>query len=150
MKAELHDVLIEGTKIVVNGQQAVQVTSENSPAGETGSTRKVFITDNFVIKLGSIGDAKLFIHEEDRQNFALVRLADIHKKWLIQDRVDCIPYAPLNDEQKNTMLRLRDKYDLSDVCVVPAGRYNEPANQEWAHNWTPDIHGVPVIYDYDW
>jgi hypothetical protein len=139
----LESVEIEGLNrhaiVKINGEELSPLREDNdesSPTGETGCSRYTFIGDEYVVKIGEIGEALLMIDVQDQKHFAKVVYVDIEQNWLVMERINCVPNAPTTFEDWKLINGLARKYDLGDIG---AG----------SHNWTVDIHGTPVIYDYD-
>ena len=125
--------------VKINGeelQHLSQMDDDLCPTGEAGCSRRTYIGDDYVVKFGEIGEALLFIEDIDRKHFAKVVYVDIDREWLIMERINCVPNATTTPEDWFLIDGLARKYDLRDIGSGP-------------HNWTVDIHGTPIIYDYD-
>lgn len=136
-------------KVFLDGKELPHVTESNSPTGEIGCSKSVFVSDDYVVKVGTCTEAKFEPEAEDRKHFAEVVYADIDMNWYVQKRVNCLPNAPFTPEQGAKICQLAQKYRLEDVYTVAAEEDEINGGVEWTHNWIPDINGVPVIFDYD-
>jgi hypothetical protein len=143
------------TRVTVNGQEFALIDryeGVRSPTGTFGCTRWVYIGDDFVVKIkgkntsyDAMGDVKLFIAPEDQKHFALIVYVDINKQWFVQERVNCVPNIEPSDEDRSLLRTLQQKYGIADLAGLDqAGLFGGDL-----HNWTVDINGTPIIYDYD-
>jgi hypothetical protein len=134
-------------RITINGEEAIRLTSpKNSPTGESGGVRSVYLTSEYVYKYGSVAEAQLFIEEQDRKYFAPVILADINRTWVVQKRIDCIPNLA-TPEHWEEIQAIRDKYNIDDVSYKDDGTWGTLVERN-THNWIVDKNGIPVIFDY--
>jgi hypothetical protein len=129
-------------EVILNGELCERIDDSNSPTGHRGWTRSVFMHDDYIVKIGSIGEAFMMIEEKDRGNFAEVVLVDINKRWIVQKRVNVADWYEL-DERWSKVLNLARQYDIGDVA------YKRYEGEKVTHNWTVDTNGNPVIFDYD-
>jgi len=137
------------SKVMWNGKKGVRVTQGNSPTGgHAGINKDVYFFDDYVVKFGALSEVKKFINAEDRKHFAEVVYASLDKKWYVQKRVQCIPNAEINDDQFSKILHIACKYDIYDISTLRASSYGSTSNHQIGHNWTLDIEGNEVIYDY--
>lgn len=133
--------------VYLNGQRGTAVVnSASSPTGAAGSVRSVFVFDKYIVKVGSIGEAYLDIKPWDEHFFAKVVLVDVNKQWLIQERINCVPNQRADEDDWESVMEMAQKYDIGDVCF----QYNTLGEERKAHNWTVDINGQPIIFDYDY
>ena len=153
-------------KIFINGEEAWPLhDSYESPTGESGRSRLVYMTSTHVFKKGGIGEAFLNIDEEDQKHFAKVTLVDIKRNWLVMERLNCKP-TMCTAEQYEVVRNLCEKYNIYDVSwtdgvwgVDGMTRSDIPdSDEEYSedfghprntHNWIVDNNGVPVIFDYE-
>lgn len=134
--------------VVLNGEKLKHVNDGNSPTGVSGKIRYVFVSEDYVVKIGSIGESKVDIALEDKAFFAETVLVDIEAHWLVQKRIKCVPNAGASEADWQQILGIIQKYDIGDVCF----RYDEDFSEgtKVCHNWIVDINGQPVIFDYDY
>jgi hypothetical protein len=92
-------------------------------------------------------EARLVIEEEDRKHFAEVVFADIKKQWYVQKRIDCVPNTEVTEEQVCAMVKLGRKYGFGDIGSLNGNNYGAKG-KILGHNFTVNLSGVPVIYDY--
>lgn len=134
-------------EVALNGQPLQAITNDsNSPTGRSGCVRRTFIGDDYVVKIGSIGEASLEIEEKDKSYFAEVVLVSIDREWLIQKRVNCIPNQSVSSMDWEDVLSLIQKYNVGDVCY----QVDEYGFGPTPHNWTVDVSGQPIVFDYDY
>lgn len=129
-------------EVFLNGELCEHVDDSNSPTGHSGFTRSVFMHDKYIVKVGSIGEAYMMIDEKDRDSFAKVVLVDINRRWIVQERIDVAEWYEL-DERWGKVLSLAQQYDIGDVA------YKWYYGEKVSHNWTVDVNGNPIIFDYD-
>jgi hypothetical protein len=125
--------------VKINGKELSLLREDDdasSPTGEAGCTRHTYIGDEYVVKFGEIGEALLYIENKDQKHFAKVVYVSVDRNWLVMERINCVPNASITPEDWLLIDGLARKYDLGDIGSGP-------------HNWTVDIHGIPIIYDYD-
>ena len=104
------------------------------------------MTDDYIVKVSSDvrGEAFLDIEPQHQKYFARTlacstELLEDEHTWIIQERVKCLPNQSATDKQTRIVNRMILWYDLQDIDT----------DNDMPHNWTPDTHGVPKIYDYD-
>lgn len=135
----------EPLRVFLNDEQLSLVDKDNSPTGKEGMMKEVFVGEKHVVKFASMEEADLDIDPDDRKYFALVVLVDIDRRWYVQERVDCVPFAEVTEEDLNTVLDLADKYGFDDVDFC----YRSTENRKFGHNFTKDRFGQVKIYDYE-
>lgn len=143
--------------VEVNGQRFTEIVNEgDSPIGETGCEKRVFVGEQYVVKFrnkfaydgAEWAEYNFEPEPEDVKHFAKVVFVDINQRWYVQERVDCIPNAPITKEQDAFIMALGEKYSLEDLSsYISSNGYWDYNNV--SHNWTIDIHGIPIIFDYD-
>lgn len=133
-----------GTEVYINEIPLERVRNHNSPTGRAGVIRQTFMSDEYIVKFGSVGESRLVIDEEDRQYFAETVYVDINRQWLVQRRIHCEKSPKLTRLQVEAVYRMAVKYKLDDVYIFDSSERTE------AKNWIPDIFGVPKIFDYDY
>lgn len=132
---------------IINGERAKPVRSpDDSPTGESGGCREVYITSEFVFKYDGIDEATLDIDEEDRKHFAMVVLADIERNWVIMERVNCVPRM-CSREEFAVVAGVCRKYGINDIAWTDTF-WGHGENKRNTHNWIVDNNGIPVIFDY--
>lgn len=128
--------------VELDGIQLKEITGETSPTGYTGCCRTVFIHENYVIKLGNVeSELKLNVSSEDQPFLAEIVYADLHQRWYVQKRIDCVPNPEITQEHIKQIEEITRKYEIDDVFYF--------SDRNKAKNWTVDIHGQAVIFDYD-
>jgi hypothetical protein len=137
----------QGREVFINGVKALRVNGGNSPTGgHSGMCKTVYFGDEFVVKFDDMSEAQMFIEEEDRPHFAEVVYADINREWYVQRRVNCVPNAEIFEEDTLIAEELAWKYGFGDVGDMDGERYG--VDYRIGHNFTLDLNGRVVIYDY--
>jgi hypothetical protein len=132
-------------RMIMDGQPLTPLTSDTSPTGYVGYCRDVYLAGDYVIKWGGslchLNEAGLFIEEEDRKYFAEVVYVSLDKSWYAMKRINCVPDPSINSEHAAAIHRIIRKYEIDDVFYFPCTKR--------AKNWTVDVNGNPMIFDYD-
>jgi hypothetical protein len=133
--------------VIINGEKAIRIDDPSkSPTAESGGMRDVYMTSKYVYKKGYVGqEADLIPSQRDRKYFAQVVLVDIHRNWVVQKRVDCVPNFATESQWK-LIEKIADKYDISDVSWT-SDTWGNKVNRN-THNWIVNKRGIPVIFDY--
>lgn len=140
---------LEERIIKVNGETATHVYDlGESPTGESGGMRDVYLTSTHVVKVGGIGEAYLKIDPDDQKHFAKTVLVDINQEWLIQERIDCVPNLCLKQDY-DVIQKLCEKYNIGDVSWTFDTWKGFGVPERNTHNWITDKNGIPVIFDYE-
>ena len=153
MLIETFQIDLVKKEVVINGEKLLLLKEpKDSPTGETGG-RDVYIGSHFVVKdARSNWEYHREFKPEDQKHFAPVLFVSLDRTWYIQERVDCERHAEFTDEDWNKIQELMRKYNLSDMTIVEGGKhplnYDGSPDRMWAHNWTVNRQGTPVIFDY--
>src|SRR5687767_6640980 len=110
----LHSVVIDeiSGEHYINGELAIEIENcESSPTGESGGTRAVFLTSEYVLKFDSEREHRFNYALEDAKHFAEVVYVSIYEEWLIQKRVQCVPHRCSKKSWK-VIETLAQKYNL--------------------------------------
>lgn len=132
--------------VELNGVELPSVAECDSPTGEHGCCKDVYIGDDYVVKFGNMVEAEFLPEERHRKHFALVVFADINREWYIQERVNCVPNAPFTHVECELINDLAYYYAIGDLSCNLCEDFGDSRHE--THNWINDINGIPVIYDY--
>lgn len=164
LSAELNSIKVTEEGCWLGDQELKRIDLDcESPTGESGSVKHVYATDHFVIKSRKefrtgrcqvMGEVRFECEPEDQKHFAKVIYASIDRNWYVQERVSCVPCAPATKEQAVFVRALGDKYDINDISSSYDEGRGPFSNDPWCyhhptHNWTIDLNGTPIIFDYD-
>lgn len=136
----------------MDGIRGKKVKDKDTPTGgHSGINKFVFVFANHVVKFpryGGLGEVRREYAEADKKHFAEVVYASLDKRWYVQKRIECVPNARVTDENFKVIRAILQKYNINDVSTTNARYYGAGESITIGHNWTVDINGNEVIYDY--